>query len=208
MSYRWATLYVETSYLRIPRTVFRCEPQADSNVKAVDTADLGTVSRFEIPSKVPLGATIKLSKLSRKTGLPKSELARTIRYAITRGLFTEPEPEVFGHSAASATLAKNKSLSDTTVFNSGFSTRIVVCLADALWAKHGLESPSAPDAAFNDSFPGYVNLFEYMDRSPEQSREYFNYLDGRSQLPRYTATNVSKSWDWKFIGSGTIVDVS
>ena len=182
--------------------------QADGILQAVDTAALGTISRFEIPSKVPSNSTISLTELSTATGLPESELVRTIRYAITKGLFTEAEPGKFGHSAASATLARNKNLSNMTLFNSGFSTRIVVCLADALWAKHGLKLSDAPDAAFNEAYHGYVNLFDYMGKSPDQSREYFNYLDARSQLPRYRTGHIHKLWNWQSVGSGTIVDVS
>ena len=125
-----------------------------------------------------------------------------------KGLFTEPEPESFGHSAASAALAKNKSLSDMTVFNSGFCNRMVASLSDALWARYGEKVPDAPEAAFNVAFPGYAGLFDYMDQSPKQSREYFNYLDGRARLPRYAVGNVNKLWRWDSVGSGTVIDVS
>lgn len=166
------------------------------------------MTRFDIPSKVPLGATISLFDLSIATSLPELELARTMRYATTKGLFTESKQGFFGHSVASATLAKNKSLSDMTIWNAGFSTRLAVCIADALWAKHGLKRPDAPEAPFNEAYHGYVNLFDYMGKSIDRSREYYNYLDGRSQLPRYEISKVSKNWDWGGVGSGRVIDVS
>ncbi|KAL1969135.1 hypothetical protein VTN77DRAFT_389 [Rasamsonia byssochlamydoides] len=171
---------------------------------AVDTANLATVVRFEIPQKVPFGSTISLADLATATGLDENVLTRTVRYAITNGIFIEPEPGQIAHTAASATLAKNKSLHDMTVFNSGFSTRIVVSLADALKMQG---QPNAPEAAFNVSYPGYVNLFDYMAKNPEASQGYFNYLDGRGKLPRYAVDNVVRSWDWESVASGIIVDV-
>jgi 6-hydroxytryprostatin B O-methyltransferase len=131
---------------------------------------------------------------------------RTVRYAISNGVFTEPEPGKIAHSVASATLAKNKNLHDMTDFNAGFSSRIIISLADALEAQHKKVS-NPPEAAFNVSYPGYVNLFDYMGKNPEASQGYFNYLDGRSQLPRYAVGNVVKAWDWAGVGSGTVVDV-
>ena len=162
--------------------------------------------RFGIPQKVPFGSTISLLDLAAATGLPEDILTRTVRYAITNAIFTELSPGQIMHSAASATLAKNKSLHDMTVFNSGFSTRIVVSLGDALKAQHD-KVPDAPETGFNVAYPNYKNMFDYMGKHTEASQEFFNYLDGRSQLPRYVVDNTAEAWDWASIGFGTIVDV-
>lgn len=155
---------------------------------------------------MPFGSTISLPELAKATGLDEDVLARTVRYAITNGIFREPVPGQIVHTAASATLARNKNLHDMTVFNSSFCTRVIVSLADTLKAQQE-KRPDAPEAAFNLSYPGYVNLFDYMSKHPEASQGYYNYLDGRSQLPRYQVGNVLQSWDWASLGSGAIVDV-
>ncbi|PCG89501.1 Winged helix-turn-helix transcription repressor DNA-binding [Penicillium occitanis (nom. inval.)] len=173
---------------------------------ATDTANLAAVTRFEIPQNVPSGKSISLTDLASATGLSEDHLTRIVRYAIANGIFSEPEPGQIAHTAASATLAKNKNLHDMTLFNSGFSTRIVVGLADALKAQQEKQE-NVPGAAFNLAYPGYVNLFDYMSKNPTASQEYFSYLDGRSQLSRYAVWKVAKSWDWASLGSGTIVDV-
>lgn len=173
---------------------------------SADTANLNTVVRFQVPQKVPFGSTISFPDLAKATGLPEDTLIRTVRYAITNGVFEEPQAGQVGHSAASATLAKNKNLHDMTVFNSGFSTRIICSLADALKAQHDkVENP--PEAAFNVSYPGYANLFDYMGKHPDASQEYFSYLDGRSQLSRYSVDKVVSSWNWDSVATGTIIDV-
>ncbi|KAI9695981.1 MAG: hypothetical protein M1820_008322 [Bogoriella megaspora] len=173
---------------------------------ATDTANLAMVVQFGIPQKVPFHMSISLSDLAIATSLPEDTLARTMRYAITNGVFAEPSPGRFAHTAASATLAKNKNLSDMVIFKSGFSSRVVISLADALKAQQ-LNALDAPEAAFNVSYPGYANFFEYMGKHPEASQGYFDYLDGRSKLPLYAVENVVGSWDWAKVGSGLIVDV-
>ena len=164
--------------------------------------------RFQLPQRIPLGSSVSLVELSTTTGLPQDELARALRYATTKGLFTEPSPGVFAHSAISATLAKNKNIADMSLFNSTFSTRIVTGLSDALYKKEGLKLPDAPATAFNEVYAGYNILFDYMEKSKQQTREYFSYLDGRSQLPKYTAQRMCDHHDWHAIENGTIIDVS
>jgi 6-hydroxytryprostatin B O-methyltransferase len=155
---------------------------------------------------VPLGGTISTHDLAKATGLSEDILTRTVRYAIMNGVFEESKPGQIGHSAASATLARNKNLHDMTIFNSGFSTRMICCLADALKAQNQ-QGANPPDAAFNVAYPGYTNLFDYMGNHPQASQEYFNYLDGRSQISRYSAEKLVSSWDWQSVACGTIIDV-
>ena len=175
---------------------------------SIDSADIHTVVRFDIPAKIPLNGTASLAELSTATNLPKSELGRTIRYAITKGVFTESAPDIFAHTAASATLAKNKPLRDMTLFNAGQSTRIVVCVADALWARYGLKKSDFPEAGFNEGFPQYKHYFDYLEKNQDKSQEYGDYLAGRAALPRYIVEQISNSPIWKRVDSGTIIDVS
>ena len=156
---------------------------------------------------MPYGSTISLADLTTQTGLPEDVLARTVRYAITNGIFAEPTPGQFAHTAASATLAKNKGLHDMAMFNGGFSTRVTVNLADTLKLQQE-KGPDGPVCSFNVAYPNEATLFGYLGKNPDESRVFFDMLDGRSQLPRYAIGNVSKSWDWAAVGSGTIVDVS
>lgn len=162
--------------------------------------------RFQIPQKVPLGAGISLADLATVTGLDEHILTRTIRYAITNGLFDEPTPGRIVHTAATAALAKNKGLHDMAVFNTGFSAHIVDRLADALVA-HRNKPNGLTTTAFNICHPGYTDLFDYMGKNAEVSQAYFKFLDGRSQLPRYSAEKIVKAWDWASIDCSTVVDV-
>lgn len=163
--------------------------------------------RFQIPQNVPFGASISLDHLATITGLDEDILARTVRYAITNGLFDEPTPGRIVHTAATAALAKNKGLHDMAVFNTGFSTRIIDRLADAL-ITHQNKSDSSMTTAFNICHPGYADLFDYMGKNAEDSQAYFKFLDGRSQLPRYSAENIVNAWNWASIDRNTVIDVS
>ncbi|KAL9607646.1 MAG: hypothetical protein Q9167_007460 [Letrouitia subvulpina] len=125
-------------------------------------------------------------------------MARIVRYAITNGLFDEPITGRIAHMPATAALAKNKGLHDMAVFNIGFSARIIDQSTDALIAqRNGPNGATAPTAtAFNICHPGYANLFDYMGKYVEYSQAYFMFLDGRSQLSRYSAENIVKAWNW------------
>ncbi|KAI9656247.1 MAG: hypothetical protein M1821_004910 [Bathelium mastoideum] len=174
----------------------------------IDLANLSTICKFHIPSKVPLDSTITLSDLSTATGLSPTILARIMRYAITNAIFTEPEPNVFAHSATSATLSKNQPLSDLAGFISRFVGSIVTSTADALYAQVNVTNGQLPpETGFNARYPGYVNLFDYMDKHPDEAQAYYNFLDGRSHISRYAIEKVCTAWDWAALGQATVVDI-
>ena len=131
-----------------------------------------------------------------------------MRYAITNAIFMEPEPNVFAHTAASATLAKNKPLTDVATFMAGFGGSAVLCITDALYAQvHAKNEETPPESGFNVRYPGYLNLFDYMGKHPADAQAYFGFLNGRSQIPRYAIENVCTAWDWASLGKATVVDI-
>lgn len=66
---------------------------------------------------VPKEGTISLSDLQTKTTLDKINLARLLRFAMTKGLFREPEPGQICHSAASLALMEDQALAAWVGFN-------------------------------------------------------------------------------------------
>ena len=59
---------------------------------------------------VPVNGEISLSELARMVDLDEDRTGRIIRFLATQRVFTEPEPSIFKHTAASAILATNGEL--------------------------------------------------------------------------------------------------
>ncbi|EME80695.1 uncharacterized protein MYCFIDRAFT_198855 [Pseudocercospora fijiensis CIRAD86] len=194
---------------------------------ALDAANLEALLRMGVPQQVPLQGTIPLTDLATLLHADLDILTRLVRFAITNGIFIEDSEGYIGHSAASATLAWNGNLRDVAQHNASMITNICANISpwEQMWREakkgktclggdrlngHSVNGDSAlPAAPFNLTYPGYKDCFEFMALRPEKAKEYYNFLDGRAQLPRYSARDLLSSWDWKgrLGGSGTLVDV-
>lgn len=134
------------------------------------------------------------------------ELTRTVRYAITNGIFTEYTPGLFAHSAASAALARNKHLRDICDFNTDFLAAIQIKLAEALKAR-ALGASDAPHAAFNVAYRTKDDLFEHFHKDTDLNAKYHGYLAGRVNTPLWSVDRLLTAWDWGALGDATVVDV-
>ncbi len=174
--------------------------------QATDTANLGILVRFEIPQNIPFGTSISVQDLSSQIGLPEDIIARTVRYSITNGLFSEPSPGYFRHTSASASLARNKHIQDIALFSTHEISSIVVKLADSLKLQQE-RGRDGPAAAFNLAYPSFDNAFEYFDKNADTSARYHSYLNGRVKTSRWMVRHLTTTWDWASVESGTIIDV-
>lgn len=162
--------------------------------------------RFRIPQNVPFGASISVQNLSFETGLPEDILARTVRYAISNGIFYEPSPGYFRHTAASASLAQNEHIRNIALFSTHDLSSITTKLADSLKMQQE-QKETGPAAAFNIAYPSFENAFEYFDKNADVSARYHNYLTGRVNTSRWSVHHLTTAWNWASVGSGTIIDV-
>ncbi|RAO70086.1 uncharacterized protein BHQ10_006098 [Talaromyces amestolkiae] len=172
---------------------------------ASDTANINIINTFSIAQNVPFGSSISAKDLSAATGLPLDELTRTVRYAITNGIFTEYTPGLFAHSAASAALARNKHLRDICDFNTDFLAAIQIKLAEALKAR-ALGASDAPHAAFNVAYRTKDDLFEFFHKETDLNAKYHGYLAGRVNTPLWSVDRLLTAWDWGALGDATVVD--
>ena len=68
---------------------------------------LHAINCFKIAEKFPKDKDeVSYPELSRETGLPVSQLRRTLRQAMTQRIFTEPTNDTVAHTAASKILTK------------------------------------------------------------------------------------------------------
>ncbi|KAK8028470.1 S-adenosyl-L-methionine-dependent methyltransferase [Apiospora marii] len=173
---------------------------------SADTSNLATVLRFDIATSIPIEGPIEAEVLADKVGLPLTVLLRIVRYAIGNGLFIEPAPEVFAHSAASACLAQSQDLSAVGRMTTGWGAKNMLCIPK--WLKQQQQQGDAgPQAPFNVAFPEYENVFEQMDKDPAVAKDYHAYMTGRAVLYRYSHANLTGAWDWSTVGAKTVVDV-
>lgn len=163
--------------------------------------------KFNIPGCIPLGGSQTLAELAHATKLPENVVARTVRYAITNGLFAEHREGIFSHSALSARLAESEHMRNIALFS---------VQELGLWLIHQSETlhqqvelgEKAPHAALNAAHPQYKDAFDFFHKETTANERYHRYLDGRTNTSRWAVNTFVNSWDWPKIGNGVLVDVS
>lgn len=146
--------------------------------------------------------------LARAVGLPVDTLVRVLRFAIGNGIFNEPKRGWFGHSAASALMARDPHVRNIALFATHELATTLVRLPDGLKLQQELPAGKAPHAAFNIAYPDFADAFDYFGRSSEANDRYHRYLQGRINTSRWAMEHLVSAWDWPSVGSGTIIDVS
>ena len=156
---------------------------------------------------MPANGQISAVDLAAATGLEQGVLERIVRYAIGNGIFQEPEPAVFAHSAASALLGRSEHLRDIVSLSSDDMVRVISRQGETLQLQKD-DPKNGPATAFNVAFPEYANVFEYFSKNPGVGQRYHKYLLGRIHTSRWSVEHLTSCWDWASIGTGTVVDVS
>jgi 6-hydroxytryprostatin B O-methyltransferase len=185
-----------------------------------DTANLDVLLRFNILEAIPLDGTISSEDLAKKVELPLDITERMVRYAIGNGLFIEPSPGTFAHSAASSRLTRSTHLRHLAVGSCGMHARFVGRIADALFLQQqarlgtnqtlleGNEPGYNPEAPFNLAYPGYKNVFDFAAQNKRAAEIYHRAMVARANLPRWKMSHILQARDWSSVGDATIVDVS
>lgn len=185
-----------------------------------DTANLDVILRFDIPETIPLEGAIASTDLAKKIDLPLDITERMVRYAVGNGVFIEPYPGVFAHSAASARLTRSTHLRNLAIGSCGLHARFVGRIADALFLQQqarqgsnktlleGNEPGLNPDAPFHLAYPGYRDVFDFAAKNKRAAEIYHGAMVARANLPRWKMSHILQARDWSNVGDATIVDVS
>lgn len=123
----------------------------------LDVLALQIINHFGIAKLFPAGQTIPLAELQAKTSLDPINLARSIRLAMTKGIFSEPSPGVIAHTAASRALAEDDDLQAWIGFN-----------AEDIFpaSAHVLESIKTHPEATSLTRSGFCFAFDTVDKEP------------------------------------------
>jgi 6-hydroxytryprostatin B O-methyltransferase len=188
---------------------------------AIDAANMDVLVRFKFFDAVPLGTQdgISAAELAAKVDLPIDTVERMIRFAIGNGIFAEPKPNVFAHSAASAVLARSPELGAVGRMAAGPLTSMEVRIADALELQQagrkgvsktvltGQSQIGPEDPAFCLAFPGYSNPWEMAHANKEFAEIGHTFMREQGSTSRMKIDHLLKARDWSGIGEARVIDV-
>ncbi|KAJ5608725.1 hypothetical protein N7528_009292 [Penicillium herquei] len=176
-------------------------------LSGADTANLELLIRFEIAQNVPLDSSIEISALSIKVNLPENDLKRSLRFAISNGIFQEPTPNNISHSTLSRALATDTHLCNALCFSAEWTGGVLTKTPKYLALRAEQGEKNVPKTSFGFAFNTEEDFFEYMAHNKELNAKYHNFLMGRANTPMWSMDRLHAAWDWASLGSKTLVDV-
>jgi hypothetical protein len=156
---------------------------------------------------------ISYDDLSKKIGLPRNCIHRLLRHAMTRRTFCRPAHSYVAHTANSAAVVKDSSLSAWIGHNTDKVGRALSWQVKALdiWGDTEYSSKSALCLA--TEWPEGDTIFEFLQNDGEggekglRAKRFGLTMTAMSKTGASSSTHLHAGFDWASLGEATLVDV-
>lgn len=170
-----------------------------------DMSSLRWIYHYNIAASVPLDKPIPFATVAHTANVPEDILKRMARHAMTNRLFSEPEPGMLAHTAASALLVRSQALNDwvgyTTEETYPASTRVVE--AQERFGASDDPTQTGYSVAFGTGEP----MFVHMARDPERVRRFASTMVEMTSSEGCGIAHLVGGYRWDGIGGARVVDV-
>ncbi|KAI0474679.1 S-adenosyl-L-methionine-dependent methyltransferase [Xylaria cf. heliscus] len=170
----------------------------------INSASLQAISRFKIAKIVPLEGQVSYSSIAKETGLAEGMVQRLLRHAMTRRIFSEPEPGMVAHTRASAWLITpemNNWLSNGTEVMWPASVRLVD--AAQKWPGSQESNETAWALANNTS----SSVYDMLASNPQSASRFSDTMKVFASSPEYSLSFVVDHPFWERFSKSLVVDI-
>ncbi|KAK4948208.1 hypothetical protein LTR66_014137 [Elasticomyces elasticus] len=166
------------------------------------SACLQYVYRFRIADAVPVLGDISYADLAKKAGVDQGQCTRILRMIMTQNYFHEAKPGHVGHTAGSKLL---QTLKDTVgyVIEETFPSASSIGGTVKRYGASGERNETAWNVAHGKELP----IFEYFEQDPIRMTRFLGHMDNLGSNEAYNIEYLTRGYDWKGLGKGTVVDV-
>lgn len=181
--------------------------------KKYDISVLSILSHYDVWNVVPLQDKISYDDLSKKIGIPRSYIHRILRHAMTRRIFWEPTPGYVAHTASSAAVAQDSSLSAWIGHNIDEIGRALSWQAEALDKWGDTEDPSKTAFCLATQLPEGSTVFDFLQSDGEgekkgwRAKRFGLAMAAISKTGSFSSKHLHAGFDWSSLGEATLVDV-
>ncbi|KAI1343218.1 S-adenosyl-L-methionine-dependent methyltransferase [Xylariaceae sp. FL0016] len=176
------------------------------------TQCLQLISHYKLVNLVPPQG-IMLAELATKTPLDPVNLARILRYAMTRHIFSESSTGLVSHTASSLALRSDPSLAAWVGFNAEDIFPGAPRVLDALRRHPAATDPTQTGFAVAEGTAGAASMFAALGRDPPRARRMAlamaSLTGGEGYEVRHFAEGYARHLDRldRRRGGGILVDV-
>ncbi|KAJ4361107.1 uncharacterized protein N0V89_001676 [Didymosphaeria variabile] len=176
-------------------------------MKFTDILALRAIYTLKLPQLVPLEGTFTYEQLAEAVKVNELILRRFVRYAITIGLFTEPEPNQVAHSAASRHLVEVPAAFDAL----GMSIEELAPASQrAIEALQRYPQATEPnETGYNIAHSTDLPFYRALAQQPERARRFGAGMRYFTDRDNYDLRHLVAAFPWHDFDRSdfTVVDV-
>lgn len=194
-------------YIRNEAFVVRCDQTKH------DVSVLSILNHYDVWNAVPVDGTISYDDLSKKIGLPRNCIHRVLRHAMTRRNFCEPAHGYVAHTANSAAVVKDSSVSAWIGHSIDEVGRALSWQVKALDIWGDTEDPSKSALCLTTELPEGDTTFEFPQNDGEGGEKGWTVkrfglaMTSMNKTGVFSSTHLRTGFDWSSLGEATQVDV-
>jgi hypothetical protein len=164
------------------------------------------LGEFQVLACLPLTGSVSIPDLAGLSGLPKTQLARIIRFTATAGFLQETQPGHIAHSPLSSLFVSRPSLRDAMMFLADSATPAALQMASAT-SRFGDTVTSDTDTAYNIAFDDRDSFFFACEQRPKLQRRWSAYLQHTGGDASDLTRQVLSRLDWFNLDNVCVVEV-
>lgn len=167
---------------------------------------------FKVAEAVPLTGEISYDEVAERSRelsgiyVPKLNLRRMIRHAITNYIFHEPRKGFVAHNRTSRLLLQDELISAWVGFICADMSVSVAKVVDAMIKWQGSEEPD--ETAVNLAFDQKLKWFDFIRQDPVMSVRYNKAMQATASGEGFSFSHTVNGYPWGDLGEATVVDVS
>ncbi|KAF2875850.1 putative O-methyltransferase [Massariosphaeria phaeospora] len=138
--------------------------------KHTDVASLHSLYGLRLPQHVPASGSVSYATVAQKCAVEERVLRRLFRYAMTNGMFTEPEPGFVAHTSLSRLLLEDPGAFDALGMTIEDLAPASLQLLKALQKYPASSEPN--ETGFNIANNTNLPIYEYIAQDPERARRF------------------------------------
>ncbi|KAL9106114.1 MAG: hypothetical protein Q9227_008814 [Pyrenula ochraceoflavens] len=160
-----------------------------------DALSLRIIYYYKLASAVPVDGSASYEEIAATSGLDKSLVFRTLRYAMSNNMFDEDESGRVRHTAISRMLATNQTFYDGIglgIDEIGPSSTQVI----AAWEKYGQTTGEPTHSAFSLYNGSDKSMFAILEATPERARRFGSAMRFYTSEGSWDMRQVLAAFDW------------
>ncbi|KAI1361281.1 sterigmatocystin 8-O-methyltransferase [Xylaria arbuscula] len=175
-----------------------------SAASITNMVSIDAICRFHIADHVPAGGQVSFGEIAEETNLDEALVRRLVRHAMSMHILREPSPGMVAHAKISKYFTRPY-VNEWLSFGAREGWPAAARMLDAIQKWPGSEESNNTGFCLANNTD--KSLLEVLQADPARAMRLASAVKAHDHFPGYSASDVSRLYDWKSLSNAVIVHV-